>query len=80
METKRLVLAFALSAAVLIGWTVLFPPPKPSAPAARPAATAPAAAPSATTAAPATQTSLPAPAAQAARERVVPVSAGAEEL
>ena len=33
METKRLVLAFALSAAVLIGWTVLFPPPKPAAPA-----------------------------------------------
>jgi YidC/Oxa1 family membrane protein insertase len=80
LETKRLVLAFALSAAVLIGWTVLFPPPKPSAPAARPAATAPAAAPSAMTAAPATQTSVPAPAAQAARERVVPVSAGAEEL
>ncbi|MGZ5430788.1 MAG: membrane protein insertase YidC, partial [Thermoanaerobaculia bacterium] len=80
METKRLVLAFALSAAVLIGWTVLFPPPKPTAPAARPAATAPEVAPSATTAAPATQTSVPAPAAQAARESLVPVSAGAEEL
>ncbi len=80
METKRLVLAFALSAAVLIGWTVLFPPPKSTAPAARLAATAPAAAPSATTAAPATQTSVPGPAAQAARESAVPVSAGAEEL
>ena len=80
METKRLVLAFALSAAVLIGWTVLFPPPKPTAPTARPAATASAAAPSATTAAPATQTSVPGPAAQAARESAVPVSAGAEEL
>jgi YidC/Oxa1 family membrane protein insertase len=80
LETKRLVLAFALSAAVLIGWTVLFPPPKPTAPAARPAATASAAAPSATTAAPATQTSVPGPAAQAARESAVPVSAGAEEL
>jgi YidC/Oxa1 family membrane protein insertase len=80
LETKRLVLAFALSAAVLIGWTVLFPPPKPTAPAARPAATASAAAPGATTAAPATQTSVPGPAAQAARESAVPVSAGAEEL
>ena len=80
METKRLVLAFALSAAVLIGWTVLFPPPKSTAPAARLAATAPAMTPSATTAAPATQTSVPEPAAQAARESAVPVSAGAEEL
>ena len=80
METKRLVLAFALSAAVLIGWTVLFPPPKSTAPTARPAATASAAAPGATTAAPATQTSVPEPAAQAARESAVPVSAGAEEL
>jgi YidC/Oxa1 family membrane protein insertase len=80
LETKRLVLAFALSAAVLIGWTVLFPPPKPAAPAARPAATAPAAAPSATTAAPATQTAVPRPAAQTARESAIPVSASAEEL
>jgi YidC/Oxa1 family membrane protein insertase len=82
LETKRLVLAFALSAAVLIGWTVLFPPPKPSPSAARPAATASATAtaPAAVTAAPVTQTALPAPAAQAARESVVPVSAGAEEL
>jgi YidC/Oxa1 family membrane protein insertase len=80
LETKRLVLAFALSAAVLIGWTVLFPPPKSTAPAARLAATAPAMTPSATTAAPATQTSVPGPAAQAARESAVPVSAGAEEL
>jgi YidC/Oxa1 family membrane protein insertase len=80
LETKRLVLAFALSAAVLIGWTVLFPPPKPTAPAVRPAATATAPAPGATAAAPATQTAAPAPAAQVARERVVPVSAGAEEL
>ena len=30
MDTKRLVLAFALSAAVLIGWYVLFPPPAPA--------------------------------------------------
>ena len=41
METKRLVLAFALSAAVLIGWYVLFPPPAP--PPAKPAASAAAA-------------------------------------
>ncbi len=82
METKRLVLAFALSAAILIGWTILFPPPKPSAPAARPATTPPAAtaAPSATTAAAVAPRPAPAPAAQAARESVVPVSAGAEEL
>jgi YidC/Oxa1 family membrane protein insertase len=55
LETKRLVLAFALSAAVLLGWYVLFPPPA-SAPAGvktRPAAaTASAAAPA--TAVPAT--------------------------
>jgi YidC/Oxa1 family membrane protein insertase len=30
LETKRLVLAFALSAAVLLGWYVLFPPPPPA--------------------------------------------------
>lgn len=77
MDTKRLVLAFALSAAVLIGWTILFPAPKPAAPAARPAVTTPAMVPSAATAAPATQTPAPAP---APREKVVPVSAAAEEL
>ena len=83
METKRLVLAFALSAAVLIGWTVLFPPPKPSAPAARPAAATPAAtatASSTTTATAGTQTPVPPPAGRPARESVVPVSAGAEEM
>ena len=47
METKRLVLAFALSAAILVGWYWLFPPPAPAAPKAPPApaaatATAPA--------------------------------------
>ena len=51
METKRLVIAFALSAAVLIGWTIVFPPPKAPHPAARPAAKA--AAGSAASAAPA---------------------------
>ncbi len=83
METKRLVLAFALSAVVLIGWTVLFPPPKRSAPAARPVATAPAAtatAPTTTAAAPSTQAAVAAPATQAAREKAVPVAAAAEEL
>jgi YidC/Oxa1 family membrane protein insertase len=84
LETKRLVLAFALSAAVLIGWTILFPPPKPTPPAARPAATAAgtaasATAPGGTTAAPAAKTTAPAPAAQAAPKSVVPVFAGAEE-
>ena len=85
METKRLVLAFALSAAVLIGWTILFPPPKSSGPAARPAATAPAAnapatAPTSTAVTPATSTSVPTPAALAPRGSVIPVGAAAEEL
>ncbi|HSB37078.1 MAG TPA: membrane protein insertase YidC, partial [Thermoanaerobaculia bacterium] len=56
METKRLILAFSLSAAVMILWTILFPskpdqaaPPKPPATtgAATPAAPAPTAAPTA---------------------------------
>ena len=73
METKRLLLAFALSAAVLIGWTVLFPPPKSSGPAARPAVSAPAAttapatAPSATASTPAPSTTAPAPPGPGAR-------------
>ncbi len=92
METKRLVIAFALSAAVLIGWTIVFPPAKPPQPAARPVQ--PAAA-SATTNAPtsaATSTSgVPGASALAAAPGVAtspavspgpvsPVSAGAEEI
>lgn len=83
METKRLVIAFALSAAVLIGWTIVFPAPSPPPAAARPAgsaATAPA------TASPASAAPAPPsdpPAAQgpggAPREPVMPVFAGAEE-
>jgi len=42
LETKRLVLAFALSAAVLLGWYVLFPPPAPVPAKPKAAATAPA--------------------------------------
>ena len=87
METKRLVLAFALSAAVLIGWTILFPPPKSPAPAARPVATAtaPTTAPGATPAGPATSSGVnapvpPGPATQPARASVAPVAAAAEEL
>ncbi|HVO50886.1 MAG TPA: membrane protein insertase YidC [Thermoanaerobaculia bacterium] len=86
METKRLVIAFALSAAVLIGWYVLFPPPppaKPAAPAAAktasapaPAASAPAPAPAVTAAAPA---AAPAPPPAAAAVHVEPIGAGAEE-
>ena len=78
METKRLVLAFALSAAVLIGWTVLFPPPKRPEPAAKPAAKL-----AATTAAaaPPVATAAPTPlAAAAASVPAIPVSAGAEEM
>lgn len=36
METKRLALFFALSAALLIVWPILFPPPRPLRPAALP--------------------------------------------
>jgi YidC/Oxa1 family membrane protein insertase len=82
LETKRLVIAFALSAAVLIGWTIVFPPAKPPQPAARPV-TSPAAS---TVTAPATsaaaaQATAPAVAQGPAvpRELVAPVSAGAEE-
>jgi len=87
LETKRLVIAFALSAAVLIGWTIVFPPPKPPQPAARPvtsAATSAAAAPSTSPqAAPAAsaQTAAQAPTAGPTlpSEPVTPVSAGTEE-
>ena len=87
LETKRLVLAFALSAAVLIGWYVLFPPPapppaKPAAGAAAPKATVPGvpaavspAAASATGPAPAT----PAPAVSAPAVPVAPIAASAAE-
>ena len=85
METKRLVLAFALSAAVLIGWYVLFPPPpapaKP-APTATAAKTASAAlaAPTALAAAPAP--AAPAPAASPAPPPVpaTPIAANAAEI
>ena len=86
METKRLVIAFALSAAVLIGWTLVFPPPKSPQPAARPVArAAPSAVPSAAVALGTSAASAPAGAPVAAlspaapREPVTPVSAGAEE-
>jgi YidC/Oxa1 family membrane protein insertase len=85
LETKRLVIAFALSAAVLIGWTIVFPPPKSPQP-KRPVAgaTAPAAAPAASlqaapaaSAQPAAQAPVPSP--SLPREPVPPVSAGTEE-
>ena len=86
METKRLVIAFALSAAVLIGWTFVFPPPKSPQPAARPVArAAPSAVPSAAVALGTSAASAPAGAPVAAlspaapREPVTPVSASAEE-
>jgi YidC/Oxa1 family membrane protein insertase len=50
MEQKRLLLALALSALILIGWSYLFPPPAP--PNADTAGQAPAASPAPTTAAP----------------------------
>lgn len=89
METKRLVIAFALSAAILIGWTLVFPPAKPPQPAPRPVASAvTSAAASAVTAtspgaAPAASAKAGAPVAASiaatTREPVTPVSAGAEE-
>jgi YidC/Oxa1 family membrane protein insertase len=71
LDTKRLVIALMLSAAVLILWTVLFPPPAPPKPAAGAVAapTAPAAGTS-TAAAPA-----PTAAAAPAPERPAPVVA-----
>jgi len=86
VETKRLVLAFALSAAVLIGWTILFPPPKTSAPPVRPtpAAATPATTPVATPMAPVTPSVAKAashgPAPQPILASVTPVAAAAEEL
>lgn len=63
MDTKRLATAFALSAAIFIAWSYLFPPPKPArpAPGKGPAATATAA-----TAAPATGGPSPVPTTAAA--------------
>jgi YidC/Oxa1 family membrane protein insertase len=85
LETKRLVLAFALSAAVLIGWYVLFPPPPapakpvPAAAAAKPAG---AGAPAAASAAAATTPAAPAPAARPAPPPVAatPIAADAAEV
>jgi YidC/Oxa1 family membrane protein insertase len=85
LETKRLVIAFVLSAAVLIGWTIVFPPPKAPQVAARPIAKAAAvaAAPAPSTqgvpAASALAAGSASPGPAAAREPVMPVSAGAEE-
>ena len=87
METKRLVLAFALSAAVLIGWYVLFPPPPPApakpAPVSAAAKTAGAEAPvPAAAAAPAAQAPSPAPPVSPAPPPVAatPIAAAAAEV
>jgi len=78
LETKRLILAFTLSAAVMILWTVLFPSkPEPAAPPKAPAATAaPATAAPAPAAAP---TAVASPASGAPRVPVPPLAAAAEE-
>ncbi|MDL2716989.1 MAG: membrane protein insertase YidC [Acidobacteriota bacterium] len=85
METKRLVIAFALSAAVLIGWTVVFPPPKPPQPAAKPvakaaanSAAAPATSPQAAPAASAQSAAAAAASPATPREPVSPVFAEGE--
>ncbi len=77
METKRLVLAFALSAAVLIGWYVLFPPPAPPVRPATPAAaarTAAAGAPAPLSPATASSTGAAAPPVAAAPAPAVPAA------
>jgi len=82
LETKRLIIAFSLSAAVMILWTVLFPPKPDSRAPTKPAtaATTPAPAANPTTGAPAVATA-PAPARVPARApvAVTPVAAAAEE-
>jgi YidC/Oxa1 family membrane protein insertase len=85
LETKRLVLAFALSAAVLLGWYVLFPPPVP-APAPvkpKPAVAAASAASTSAPVSPAAAAGQAATAGQAARPQapvaVEPVSASGLE-
>lgn len=78
MDTKRLVIALTLSAAVLILWTLVFPPPPPPKPAARPAPTAAAEGVATATPAPAAA-SVPAPAAPVARN-IPPIEAASESL
>jgi YidC/Oxa1 family membrane protein insertase len=92
LETKRLVLAFALSAAVLIGWYVLFPPPaaqpapgKPGATATKPGAAssapaAPVAAPATVGAAASAPALAPAPVPTPAPARVTPIEASGAEF
>ena len=77
MDTKRLILALALSAAVLVVWTVLFPPPPPK---PAPSSPTPAATKAPASGAPA-PTALPAAAAAPAPPpaSVRPVAAAAEE-
>ena len=82
MDTKRLVIAFSLSAAVLIVWTLLFPTPQPN-----PAPKAPTATPTAPgtvpAAAPAPAAASPAPAAPAAAPFAAsgpPISAEEEKI
>jgi YidC/Oxa1 family membrane protein insertase len=74
LDSKRLALAFGLSAAILILWTLVFPPPKPAPRPAAPAEPAPTTAAAARTATP-TPVSGEAPAAAEAIP-VPPVVAG----
>jgi len=79
LDSKRLALAFGISAAILILWTLLFPPPKPAPrPAAKPAATAPAVA-TASAAAPTAVPAEPTPAVAAPPAEPV-VAAAPREL
>ncbi len=80
MDTKRLVFALILSAAVLILWTLLFPPPKPAPTGATPTPAATAAAPTATATAPSAEPPAKTPAAVAPRAAAMPVEASAEEI
>ncbi len=78
MDTKRLVIALSLSAAVLILWTVVFPPPSPPKPAGPQTPTAVAGGPATATPVPAA-TSTPVPAAPPP-QNVPPIEASSETL
>ncbi len=80
MDTKRLVIALALSAAVLILWTVVFPPPASPKTAIGPTPTTAAVAGSPVTAAPTPATTSAAVPAAPAPRNVAPIAASAETL
>ena len=75
MDSKRLAVAFGISAAILILWTILFPPPKPAPKPVAPTKVTEARAAAATPTAPAPPTAVPESAATAAPAVAEPVVA-----